>query len=192
MNTPSGKWSLRRRIAVTLAAMFFGGALIFSICVWNLLTLNRETAILKKAFDVTGSSTVKVQLDVGPVILGIARQTVRWIDDVPPEARQVLANVRGACVGVYDCNSDVVMNSLGGADAKMDARGWRRAVTVRDSNNTVVVYLPRHMRERGPITLCVAVHADGKLVVASGVVDGELIPALLSQADFHGKRKTSV
>lgn len=117
----------------------------------------------------------EVQFSVGPAMIGVARIVTTFIDDVPPEARQVLSGVREASVGVYRLShqpSQAERAAMMNASAeRMTGRGWHRLVAVNDGGSTVMVYTPESWDDADEINLCVAVCNGTELVIVSAASD---------------------
>jgi hypothetical protein len=142
------------------------------------LGLSRDAAVLRRELTaVTGKpATTCVQLDVGPAILGTVRFGIHWVHSIPDEAREALAIVRSASVGVYQMKQDVraaAGRAVDSIDVVMHRRGWTRAVGVVNAQSTVVVYLPENASTDGPESVCFAVCDGNDLVVGSATLNPE-------------------
>ena len=154
---------------------------------WSLFHLNAEARLLRDelAAATGGGWHAKVQLHASPVLLLAARAVVSRVDQVPPEARQALAAVRSACVGVYERTGDPEPHNGAAAwaeiDAKMARRGWARVVEVIDAREQVLVYLPAGRTSARPSHICLAVHDGRELVIVAGTFDPDAVTELVDR-----------
>ena len=184
MNThpPSGR---RRRVllwsVVFLGLCFLGAAHV----VYSAVSLTRDAAALRGSVltAMDGQAQTRVQVSVGPVFLGLARQLLPLIDDVPEEALCALRSVRSASVGVFELEQSLPAGGdyVRSADASMRNRGWTRVLAVRDGASTVLVYAPGKASRGAEMDLCLAVVEERNVViVAASVRPSDLLP-LISQ-----------
>lgn len=135
--------------------------------------LDRDAAALhRRAAAVLGDSLHrKVQVSVGLPGVTAARMIVHYIDDVPPEARQALAAVKSASVGVYELDAapDAAKRArlLQEADHAMQARGWSRVVGVVDHDETVAIYADPAADADEAQRVCVMVCDHRELVIVA-------------------------
>ncbi|MCB1128433.1 MAG: hypothetical protein KDM81_18200 [Verrucomicrobiae bacterium] len=117
------------------------------------------------------------QAGVGPVLLGGARLGLRFLPDLPPQARRALDALRGARVSVDRIEGRIATDRLGGilraADRTMDGRGWDRLAGIVDGDTLVVVYVERGLRRGTTMQTRVAVIESEQLIVVSARADLE-------------------
>ena len=153
----------------------------------DLLTLNRDTAVLRSAmFAATGAHTkTTVQLDLGPVSFLLVRGVVALIPQAPPETRLALESVKRACVGVYQMPQRTNVRDGAGlmtrADEEMARRGWSRAIGVNQKDQTVLLYTPTTAADGDRLRVCVAVCDGNQIVVMSTEVEAERLQRLVAQ-----------
>lgn len=163
---------LWRAIAITAGITL----LVAIVAVVNVITLSRDATTLRRAVARAGDLDLntKVQVSTGPVLLGLARGVTSLIDQVPTEARQALASVRKASVGVYDLERDASESDreriLTEAHEGLLGRGWTRLVAVRNQESTVVIYASDPTDSGSSLRVCLAVCNQQQLVVASATV----------------------
>jgi hypothetical protein len=107
---------------------------------------------------------------------------VRQIDDLPPEAAVALNAVHSASVGVLEfrkCDDRSAFATH--ATAAMRRKGWARVVAVNDSENTVVIFVPRDSSFRDELQVCLAVVHDATCTVVSARVDPEALMPLIRE-----------
>lgn len=149
------------------------------------LMLAREARDLRSALHVAAGRPLdrEIEFSVGPVLLGLGRTLVSFVDDVPPEARLALSAVRHASVGIYkfkhrpDAAQRLAM--LEAAAAEMADHNWQRVVTVSDGNDLVMIYVPAELVAGGEIDLCLAVCDGEEMVIVSARIDPEPIQRLV-------------
>ncbi len=188
-----GKW-----IVAGLVILLTPG-LILGYAVWSAVTLDRDAALLRREVMAATNSDwhTRVQLDVGPVPLGLVRTMLHFVHHQNIEdARLALAAVRHASVGVYERNTagGVATGQLfADTDRLMRDRGWTRLVGVAEGQQHVLVYTSDQGSDNR-MDLCLAV-VDGKeLVVVSTRVDPEAVMKLVAKhapQDFKAKLKLS-
>lgn len=165
----------RASILAWLAA--FMGAMVFlvlavAVGLAGILRPSREVANLRET--VWRSSPDRwekeIELGVGPVILGLARAGLAFVD-LEPEVRTALRAVRAASVGIYRLEG--TGRSRDGAvwmeevDARMTRRGWERALAVLDGHECVMAYVPAKIRSTENLKVCVLVLEGEQMVVTS-------------------------
>lgn len=158
------------------------------------LTLNRDAAALRRevmrATDAEWNT--RVQFSVGRASFATARGCLSVVqNDKVDEARQALASVKSASVGVYELRGrdrDWSRGDLANrTDAAMRDRGWTRAVGVLDCRHAVLVYVPENTDEVDEICLAVL---DGRQLV---VVSAELRPEqLVELVERHAGEKLRI
>ncbi|HWA85353.1 MAG TPA: hypothetical protein VG710_03960 [Opitutus sp.] len=164
-----------------------------AIAIVNLITLGRDAVALRKqvfaALDVP--ATTRVQVNVGPVLLTTVRTGLHFIKSAPPEARQALAAVRAASVGVYALRAPVAAGKraamFAAADAVMNRRGWIRIVGVNDHEDTVLVYTPAKAEWGHTQRVCLAVCSGDELVVVAATANTDALAELAAQHGEHFK-----
>lgn len=153
---------------------------VLACVIYSFISLERDAAVLRghvmEATDAHWST--KVQMSVGPVTLAALRQGLRFVHaEGMADARQALAAVRSASVGVYERASGDADWSRGelfaGTDKAMHQRGWVRLVGVADNKETVLIYVPQDMGSDGPVDICLAVVNGHELVVVSTTIDAD-------------------
>lgn len=170
--------------------IFFAAAMVVAaVEIAGVFFLSREADKLKVAIlDHTESPLeTKVQFSVGSGLLGLSRLVLQWVPDVPPQARQALAALDEASVGVYEFNhtpsSNERMRMIRLADERLQKQGWKRTVAVSQRNETVLVYVPDGPSGEAELQVCVAVCEGRNLVVVSALTSVEALVALASN---HG------
>jgi len=187
MSTPSPAGNVWRRVGRWFLATFVLGFLLVAVALANVVTLSRDAAALRRAVVRAGDLdlSTKVQVSTGPVLLGLARGITAMIDEVPAEAREGLAAVRKASVGVYDLDRNSTARDrsriLNEADAGLRGRGWSRLVAVRNDESTVLVYSTDETPSGKSIRVCVAVCNQQQLVIASATVAPEALMDLIER-----------
>jgi len=144
----------------------------------SFLTLESDAAALRKhvmAATNTGWHT-KVQVDIGGLTIAAVRTGLAFVHkEEMAEAKQALAAVRHASVGVYERDSGTATWSreqlFAGTDRAMQKRGWTRLVGVADDKDTVLIYISPEASADKPINLCLAVVNGRELVVVSTSID---------------------
>jgi hypothetical protein len=146
--------------------------------------LDRDAAALhRRVAAVFGDSLHRrVQLSVGLPGVTAARMIVHSIDDVPPEARQALAAVKSASVGVYELDAAPEAAArarlLREADEAMNRRGWSRVVGVADGDDTVAVYADPEADADDSQRVCVLVCDHRNVVIVAARADPAPLVAL--------------
>jgi hypothetical protein len=179
---------VRGSVVLWILASLAGGFVLAAILVINALTLNREARVVREAMvgALGGRTSTRVQVSVGPLMLGSARTILSFVDDVPEEARVALRSVRAASVGVYQLKADSNRNYAGvleRADAAMARAGWTRMVGVMQpgAKKCVLIYTPASAADDGPVRLCVAVCDGRELVVVSAKAAPEELMKLVGK-----------
>lgn len=179
-----GRGSVVLWILLSLAA----GFVLATIFVVDALTLNREARTIREAVvrSLDARASTKVQVSVGPLLLGGARTLLGFLDRLPEEARLALKSVRSASVGVYRLNDDPARRFatvLARVDTAMARDGWSRLVGVLEpqQQKCVLVYTPEGMTKDGPVRICLAVCDRREFVVVSARVDAEALANLVAQ-----------
>jgi hypothetical protein len=151
---------------------------ILGVAAWSFLTLDRDARILRREVMAATQADweTKVQLSVGRVTVGAAGLILRGIEaEHVNEARDALAAVRSASVGVYERRGDPAQTDIRTlitrADRAMTSRGWSRLVAVGEKNESVLIYVPTDFSAKGPVDLCLAVLSGRELVVVSSTIE---------------------
>ncbi len=187
-NQNSPRSSLRRVFCFVLVA---GGLclvpfVVLAGVVLSYLGLNGDAAALRQqVFAATPSGWhTKVQLNVGEATLGAAGFGMSFVQhDNIDRARDALAAVKRASVGIYERKSELTKWSRGEffaqTDQAMRERGWLRLVGVADEKSTVLVYGPQENEPGESMDICVAVVADKHLIVVSAKLDAPALEELI-------------
>jgi hypothetical protein len=155
--------------------------------VWGTVHLSRDAAALRK--EIVAASGAKwqtrVQISAGRPVLAAVRAGLSLAKDVPDEAREALAAVRSASVGVYERigSDDAWQNRsfIVEADKVMARRGWKRIVGVNEPGNTVLIYMPAGSETAEPSRVCLAVCSGSELVIVSARVDAGALANLATR-----------
>ena len=147
-------------------------AMLCSYTVYGMV-FNGDIKAARKAVasSVPGDWNKKFDFGVGPIVLGLARTVVSFIDDVPAEAKVVLHSVKGAGVSIYHLREGAERPAresvLVHADKAMAWRGWERLVGVTSQRDVVAVYIPSKMKSVDNAAVCVLVNNGNDLIVVS-------------------------
>jgi hypothetical protein len=155
--------------------------------VWSAVHLSRDAAALRKEVVAASGAKwqTKVQFSAGETVLVAVRAGLALIKDVPDEAREALAAVRSASVGIYEqigsddtarCQQFVVE-----ADRVMARRGWKRIVGVTEPGDTVLIYLPESATDAEPSRICLAVCSGRELVIVAAGVDPDALAGIATR-----------
>ncbi len=177
------------RVGLWLLGLSGVSVVVTGLLVLNALTLNSDARALRGALleGLDARSTTRVQLSVGPVILGAARVILGFVDRVPEEARLALSSAQSASVGVYTLKKSSSESNSGqvvaAADLAMTDRGWTRVVAVTNRNETVLIYTPTAVSADadGLLRVCVGVCHGRELVVVSAKVSPAPLVELASK-----------
>jgi hypothetical protein len=172
MTTPSSGSHRLLKILAIVVCLFATLFLALGCGVYRSVTLRSGASALKVALlpESMGNVNTKVQVSVGPVLLGMAGLLVPHVNDVPPEAVDALRCVRSASVGVYELSgvqAGIDAAAVARADAVMSKSGWHRLVAVRDNSNTVLIYAPRISANADVVDVCIGVLDGRNCVVVS-------------------------
>lgn len=171
--------------------IFLGAA---SLAAYNLVTLTRDAASLRDepTATLTHSTRIRIQVTIGPVLLGAVRAVVSACAGVPEEARLAMRAVRDASVGVYklrgEIGSDERTRMFSAADEVMRHRGWTRVVGVSDEGSLVLVYLPAGEHSGSTEQVCVAVCNQNHLVIVEGSVRMDRLVELATHQRLIARR----
>lgn len=151
---------------------------LLGVGVASLFRLNPEAALIKR--EVMAASqcdwNTTVQFSAGWCTLTAARTVLRFVSEPQADdARQALAAIRRASVGVYqrvgaagDWSREQLVTRT---DAKMARRGWSRLAGVFERDEAALVYVSDEAGASGPIDLCLAVIDGEEMIVVSTRVD---------------------
>lgn len=134
----AGKWLLRIFLGCFLIAVAAPVCLALAI-----LTISGDTRALRNSV-VKGDDAQwhkKVELNIGSVPFAVGRMVVPFLD-IDPDAKLAVSAVRALDVSVYELKSSEPNRAriLTEADARMNKRGWDRAVAALNNDATVAVY----------------------------------------------------
>lgn len=186
----------RRRLWVFVLGGLFGVVLLAAVGIYNLVTLTSEAATLRRAVFAASASPpdLKIQGSVGSIVLGAAGVVLRFIPDVPAEARQALAAIDSVSVGLYEFREA----STGGnrlamvarIDEMMLRRGWTRLVVVSQRKETVVVYAPAEDLSERRVRICLAFWDGRELAIASARINAQSLAELVQRQlpELHAGR----
>ena len=153
----------------------------------SLFSLVKEAAKLREVVVDTTSIPLqtKVQFSVGPAMLGIGRVAVSFIDEAPREAKQALAAMRRASVGVYEFDlapTEAQQVALWEAtEQRVNRDGWQRIVSVTEGSQSVMIFMPQDSRSGELLEVCVVVCEGRQLIIVSAVADPAPLMALAQE-----------
>ena len=162
----------------------------------SVLMLAREARGLRQAVNVASDGALerKIELSVGPALLGLGRTVLQFVDDVPPEAHLALEAVRRGSVGIYTLKHSQTATQrvamIRRSVAAMADRDWVQVVTVADGEDLVLIFVPRDLAEGDALEVCIAVSDGQEMVIASATVDAEPIQRLIALQ--HGELRDLV
>lgn len=185
--TPAPTVRRKRRVWPWIVGLFVAPWLLLAIVVASYVTLDRDAAALRRhVMAATGADWhTKIQLDVGRVTFGAVRSCLFFMpDEVEARtARQALAAVRHASVGVYElASAKLHLNReqlITHTDHAMQKRGWTRIVGVADGADNVLVYAADDTAAGAPLSLCIAVVNGKELVIVSAEIDADQLNELV-------------
>ncbi len=163
-------------LAVWLATIL--GAACFlvlsaAVGIWSMFHASGEVATLRQCLKSSTSvhSEKVIEMGVGPVILGIARTGLGFVE-LDPEVRAAIGGVRGASVGVYRLQQPGSAvdraRMMDAMEQAMNQRGWERTVGVLNEHECVLAYVPARISSPRNLRVCVLV-MDGEQWVAASV-----------------------
>jgi hypothetical protein len=182
------KRSRQRGSVLAWLAVLLGLAVVTVIAgvlaVLSLFRLDADTAALRqsvmKATDARWHRQIEV--GVGPLILGLARTGLSFVD-LEPELKSALRAARGASVGVYQLNAreETLDRSaiVRRVDTAMTRRGWERILVVLGHRECVVAYVPSSIPSTRDLRICLMVLEGDQMVVTSLRADPEPVMELL-------------
>jgi hypothetical protein len=172
---PRRGWRLLHWFFIALAAM----VVVVAAEVGSIFLLSAEASDLRRGFaDSTDlAMETKVQLSIGPGLLGLGRLVTSFIDEVPPEAREAMKAVRRTSVGVYELDrlpsETERINFWRLATEKLTQSGWRQVVSVQEGAQSVMVFMPATESSGDEIEICLAVCEGRNLVIVSAMTATE-------------------
>jgi hypothetical protein len=177
-------------LALCLLACF-AAVVLFVV---NLFTLSRDARALRDAIFAAAPAGTQERLEVslGSVAFGLARNGLGLVPDVPPEAHSAMQSLRGAEVGIYRLNQPGSAGQSAlfqAADAAMAQRGWEGMVRVARGEEAVAVYVPAVLKPGRPIRALVLVLHEQDCVIASVRADLEPLLKLAEGAIEEGLRE---
>lgn len=177
----------RRWIWISLGVVLTP-VLALGLLAYSVLTLNTNAATLRQEVAAATQADLhtRVQLDVGWLTLGTARTVLRFVHhEHVDEARQALAAVKHASVGVYEWSTDQARehqeNLFIRTDRVMQRRGMSRLVGVNHDHEIVLVYASDQSKFGSRVDVCVAVVSEGQLVVVATTIDADALADLASR-----------
>jgi hypothetical protein len=190
----------RASVAAWLAAML--GAAVFvaltaAVGVWSMLHANGEVAALRESVRSSTSAHCdkEIELSVGPLIFGMVRAGLAWVD-LEPEMRGALGAVRGASVGVYRLDQPNSPRARAGmvdaVDQAMARRGWERLLGVQSERECVLAYVPARIPSPRDFRLSVLVLEGEQLVVTSVRANPEPVIELLMREASKGHPRSNM
>jgi hypothetical protein len=168
---------------LAIAAM----AVVVAVEVGSVFYLSDEASDLRVSFIESTDLEVqtKVQLSVGPGLLGLGRVVAGFIDDIPPEAKDAMTAVRRTSVGVYELarvpSEEERLKLFSAADLRMNSEGWSRIVSVQEGEQTVMIFMPTHVADGDEIEICLTVCDGRDLVIVSATTRTEPLIKLAQQ-----------
>jgi hypothetical protein len=164
------------------------------LAILSLFRVDADTAALRQSvMNATDARWHRqVEVGVGPLILGLARTGLGFVD-LEPEFRSALHAARGASVGVYQLNAreDTLDRAaiVSGVDSAMTRRGWERILVVLGRRECVVAYVPSSIPSTRDLRICLMVLEGDQLVVTSLRADPEPVMELLLREINRSKRE---
>ena len=181
--TPRHRFRWMHWLLIAVAAL----AVVAVLQIASLFSLVKEAADLREIVIDTTSIPMqtKVQFSVGPAILGMGRVAVSFIDEAPREAKQALAAMRRASVGVYEFDrapTDAQQIALWEAtEQRVNRDGWQRIVSVNEGSQSVMIFMPQDSDATEMLEVCVVVCEGRQLVIVSAVADSAPLMALAQE-----------
>jgi len=193
MNAPTSSPKPRHSIWPWVLGLALAPFVVLGGTIWSATHLSRDAGILRREVMAAsgGGWHVKIQLTADRTALAAVRGGFSLIKEAPPEAREALAAVRSASVGVYERGtpevSSVQGEVLAEADKAMARQGWKRLVGVVESGKAVLIYLPADADMAAPSRVCLAVCDRCELVVVSAEVDADKLAQFALRQIDHRK-----
>jgi hypothetical protein len=162
-----------RRFLKIAGLTLLGGTLLCAAGVASMLILPSDARALRdEVIRAEGLSThTKFQISLGACTLGATRLIVSQIDKVDPQAREALKALDHVAVGIYSVDAAKPVGSdFSGLDARMESRGWKRFLCVREQAKTVIGYMPADPGD-STLPLCMAIHDGDQLIIVSVKAD---------------------
>ena len=163
------------------------GAVVITIGIYNLVTLARDAQALRDEVlaSLNVPTNIRIQGTAGAVLIGAVRAGLHFVHNLPDDARDALAAVRTASVGVYGLRGAVDGRSraamFASADAVMNRRGWIRIVGVNDGDDTVLVYTPAKADWGKTQRVCLAVCDGREIVVVAATANTRALERLVAR-----------
>ena len=154
-------------------------ALVLIVKAVGAFQLDAEARSLHHAWAETGNQATRlqVQFTAGPGMVAVARNVVRFVHEVPPEAHLALRALNQVSVGVYELEGDASSAGrgawMGAAEKAMNRDGWRRVAAVSSEDETVMVFVDESSVDASDVRVAIGVSDGGKLVVISGEMELE-------------------
>jgi hypothetical protein len=171
-------------IAVFVVPLALGIAGILYLA--SFFIVSGETRALRNAMLEGNRSEYKriVEVNTGRLPLAAARFGLGFLNDIPPEARQMMASLRKGEVSVYKSRHHQKPDGtklLENTDRAMDQRGWYRLAGVFWEGRFVAVYLKDAPESERMANVCVAVLDRENLVCASATAEWEPLIELVRE-----------
>jgi len=175
-------WFLLAALAALIALPIYA--------VSSLLHIRPETRIVRSAaMEAVAPQSDwhrQIEINVGPVGLGLARLVTAFVDvnDVDEIAYTALSAIHNVQVSVYQSRGPSGMNgraAFQSAAAAMGGQSWQRVVGVLDGDDTVAVFVPSDLDAEGSIEVCVVVCSEDTLVIAATRADLDALAPLIAQ-----------
>jgi hypothetical protein len=192
MNSPAASSKPRHQIWPWIVGLALAPVIALGGMVWSACHLSRDATALRRQIMAAsgGGWHTRVQFTADRTALGAVRGGLSLAKDLPCEAREALAAVRSASIGVYE-RADTKSSLAGGAvladaDKIMALHGWKRLVGVRESGKTVLIYLPAAAEKATPSRICLAVCDRCELVIVAAEIDADALAQFaLRKIDRH-------
>jgi hypothetical protein len=187
MNSPTAPLKPRHRVWPWILGLCLAPFLVIGGMIWSAVHLSRDAAALRNEIVAASDARwqAKVQFTAGPMVLGAVRTGLTLIKDLPDEAREALAALHSASIGVYERtdsgNAGQRRRFVAAADQVMARRGWTRIVGVEESGDTVLIYLPEAAANAEPNRVCLAVCSGRELVIVAAGIDADALAALATR-----------
>lgn len=184
MTSPINSPTRPRQIWPWILGLALAPFIAFGGMIWSAVHLNSDAAALRRQIMAAsgGGWHPRVQFTVDRTALAAVRGGLALVKDVPDEAREALAAVRSASIGVYE-RREVAATAVRGsfiaeADKAMELRGWKRLVGVVENGKTVLIYLPAGAEQREPSRICLAVCDRRELVIVAADLEADRLAQL--------------
>ncbi|HVU24381.1 MAG TPA: hypothetical protein VHE13_09680 [Opitutus sp.] len=175
-------------LAACIAAVALGA--------YHLVTLARDAQALRNEVlaSLHVNTSTRIQGSAGPLLIGTVRAGLHFVHHIPDDARDALAAIHSASVGVYRVRGAISGRSraamFASADAVMNRRGWIRVVGVNDRDDTVLIYTPATPDWGNTQRVCLAVCDKEEIVVVAATANTKALSRLVARhADLHDLKK---